>query len=132
MAILQKIANELEARIAGTGLSVFFVKDIAKRPKVNTFFQNLATELNSRGITAQRIEQADNFDRGVLIVYDLRVLEIAGHLQKILDSQVIRFIITFTQEPDIEDFEKIREKEIQDVQGGITVQVWKRKKQRIL
>jgi len=123
MAILQKMADEIEARIGGKGLSVFFVKDTDRRPKVNNFFTNLAAELTTRGITAQRINEVDNYDRGVLIVYHLVLLQHSGNFQKIMDSQVIRYIITFTYENKIEDFEKIMEKTIEDPQGTFFVQV---------
>lgn len=125
------MADELDARIPA-GMQIFFLKDIDKRPKVNTFFTNLAAELVTRGRTASRINASSNFDtRGVLIVFDYRVIEI-NYLQKFQDTQAIRYLITFNPEEEIEDFEKIREAEINDPQGSFTVQIWKRIKRRII
>ena len=134
----QSLRDELVSRIQPTGLTVYMVYDPqgGSGKNVNAMKRDwqdeLITALTAAGITVTKATwDVDTYDdRGVLVMFfGNQIIEIQRFKDMIKKATAIKWILNVWEHVfEIENFSLFIEKRIQESDGDIEVQVWKREK----
>lgn len=131
-----KLRDELVSRIQPTGLTVYMVYDPQGGAGKNVNIKKrdwqdeLITALTAAGITVTKATwDIDTYDnRGILVMFwGNQLVEKQKFKDMIAKATTIKWILCIWAVPhEIENFSLFVEKQINETDGGITIQVFKR------
>lgn len=129
--LLNKVVTGIADEINSRGLTAYFLQDLTLNTRKQQVQTLVADGLRTAGVTVGDITDAlvqTYDDRGVLIIYQGQEwMEKKGVFDKLKTAIQIRWIIDYGNHlSELEDFEKVLEKNVVDGLQSEEIHVWKR------